>query len=823
MFSVFNTLRIARSWKRFTEAMKDDSAEDRPGRKNKPKNETIPPKKLAPSRKEDGPSGSRSSGPSASRASSPASTATARTRRNRAPRLKFLRRQEVYDRNVPKARMLAKSCYFKEDLSKRIDFVLVTTQEIFADRKNYDEIHTFLTELIDIGVQFEIDFGVSYNNHFFIKSHMPQSCVTHLTNLYHTDLSCVNPHYSVERPPRFACLTTELQKYGESELIERSPVSISGEKPSKATNAERSMLLHRLMTTTRYGNERNQYGLDSLCGRGLIIAAYPLHEGSYEWTTTGPLSDRQLLAAFWANYKMLFKKQPLNLIEQYFGTEIGMYFAWMEFYVKYLIPASVVGVLSFTVGSINTYITNEEYVTEEVCRSNKIMCPYCEHYSLCPFTPLKDACSYSRLGFLLDNPSTVFFSMFMSLWATYFMTMWKKRLAMLKLRWNVYHLHVEETVRQEFLLKATDTKLSRATGELEPYIPNMKHCTNFFVTNVTVMFCALVVFSVAISVIVYQYKMRYIAHISKDPSASQKASWIASITGSVFVGLSIMVFTSIYERIALWLTEKEYPRTQQTFDRSFIFKNCILNFSNSYAAITYLAFFRGKFFTYPGDTKQWNILGGITTDLCGPGGCLADVGIQMVVILTVPPMASCVAQFVKPYLQVKLKRYSNILFRSDIPQWELDFYLNNTYRYFLFNEYRDLLIQYGYITCFVCALPLAPLFALIRNIFEIRLDAEKLLKYHKRHIALKVDGLGAYSDVLAWITYFSVITNACVIAFSSNFIARAIYRLHSDIGLKGYINSTLSDFGLVEMRILESSFQESLERKKSVEDSFPCL
>ncbi|KAK9745688.1 hypothetical protein QE152_g6741 [Popillia japonica] len=61
---------------------------------------------------------------------------------------------------------------------------------------------------------------------------------------------------------------------------------------------------------------------------------------------------------------------------------------------------------------------------------------------------------------------------------------------------------------------------------------------------------------------------------------------------------------------------------------------------------------------------------------------------------------SCLVQLLRPYVMMKLKQHSNIYFRHDIPQWELDFYLEDTYKYVMFNEYRDLLIQYGYITCF---------------------------------------------------------------------------------------------------------------------------
>ncbi|XP_017464374.1 PREDICTED: anoctamin-7-like, partial [Rhagoletis zephyria] len=45
----------------------------------------------------------------------------------------------------------------------------------------------------------------------------------------------------------------------------------------------------------------------------------------------------------------------------------------------------------------------------------------------------------------------------------------------------------------------------------------------------------------------------------------------------------------------------------------------------------------------------------------------------------------------------------------------------------LFPEYLEMVLQYGFVTLFVAAFPLAPFFALLNNIFEMRLDAKKLL------------------------------------------------------------------------------------------------
>ena len=46
----------------------------------------------------------------------------------------------------------------------------------------------------------------------------------------------------------------------------------------------------------------------------------------------------------------------------------------------------------------------------------------------------------------------------------------------------------------------------------------------------------------------------------------------------------------------------------------------------------------------------------------------------------------------------------------------------------LFQEYLEMVLQFGFITIFVAAFPLAPLFALLNNWVEIRLDAQKFVR-----------------------------------------------------------------------------------------------
>ena len=58
------------------------------------------------------------------------------------------------------------------------------------------------------------------------------------------------------------------------------------------------------------------------------------------------------------------------------------------------------------------------------------------------------------------------------------------------------------------------------------------------------------------------------------------------------------------------------------------------------------------------------------------------------------------------------------------------------------------MLQYGFVTIFVAAFPLAPVFALLNNIIEIRLDAYKFVTTWKRPLAAKAQDIGMYSYYL---------------------------------------------------------------------------
>lgn len=110
------------------------------------------------------------------------------------------------------------------------------------------------------------------------------------------------------------------------------------------------------------------------------------------------------------------------------------------------------------------------------------------------------------------------------------------------------------------------------------------------------------------------------------------------------------------------------------------------------------------------------------------------------------------------------------------------------------------MLQYGFVTIFVTAFPLAPLFALINNILEMRLDAKKFVKYYRRPVPARVKDIGIWYPIMAIVGRISVVSNAFIIAFSSHFIPKLVYMLkvnpdHTD---EGFIDFSLSYFNTAD-------------------------
>lgn len=112
------------------------------------------------------------------------------------------------------------------------------------------------------------------------------------------------------------------------------------------------------------------------------------------------------------------------------------------------------------------------------------------------------------------------------------------------------------------------------------------------------------------------------------------AKIFTSISAALINLIIIMCLTRVYHRIAIALTNLENPRTQTEYEDSYTFKIFFFEFMNYYSSLIYIAFFKGRFFDYPGDTtSRSSEFLRVKGDVCDPAGCLSELCIQLAIIM----------------------------------------------------------------------------------------------------------------------------------------------------------------------------------------------
>eukprot|EP00057_Strongylocentrotus_purpuratus_P034521 XP_795564.4 PREDICTED: anoctamin-8 [Strongylocentrotus purpuratus] len=80
-----------------------------------------------------------------------------------------------------------------------------------------------------------------------------------------------------------------------------------------------------------------------------------------------------------------------------------------------------------------------------------------------------------------------------------------------------------------------------------------------------------------------------------------------------------------------------------------------------------------------------------------------------------------------------------------------------------FDDYLEMVIQFGYVILFSSAFPLAGLFAVINNTVEIRSDAFKLCSIKHRPFGQRVENIGSWQQALEVMAVIGVIVNCALL------------------------------------------------------------
>ncbi|KAG7235317.1 hypothetical protein INR49_002782, partial [Caranx melampygus] len=227
----------------------------------------------------------------------------------------------------------------------------------------------------------------------------------------------------------------------------------------------------------------------------------------------------------------------------YFGEKVALYYLWLGWYTKLLVPAAALGIVVFLYG-LAFFNTNP--LIKEVCNSSIIMCPRCD--TGCTVWWLSDTCFYAKISHLFDNEGTVAFAMFMAIWATLFLELWKRHRARHVSQWKVY-----DWCEEELMLIIGLTQ-------------------------------ALVVFRVVAAPLISEGSWDFIR---------DHANTVAMMLGAVLHYVTIQIMTRVNRWVSLKLCDIEKTNSFAATERSFTVKMFTFQFFTLFSSLFYVAFFLG--------------------------------------------------------------------------------------------------------------------------------------------------------------------------------------------------------------------------------------
>ncbi|XP_063145635.1 anoctamin-5 isoform X2 [Candoia aspera] len=718
----------------------------------------------------------------------------------------------------------SKDSVFFRDGTRRVDFVLTYVDDPKLDgEKKVERRRMFENNLVKAGLELETEDKKESENGktYFVKIHAPWEILITYAEVLNikvpikeNDIPCPveNPLDCIFWPFRLPeiVMHPEPDYFTASFSKERQELYLIDDENTFFSPSVRNRIVFYILTRCPYGTEegKKKFGIKRLLNNGSYTAAYPLHDCQYWKKSNDPKceNERYTLYREWARFPRFYKEQPLDLIRKYYGEKIGIYFAWLGFYTEMLFFAALVGFICFLYG---LFTMNENMSSKEICNPSIggeiIMCPLCDRK--CDYWRLNSTCESSQYSHLFDNVATLFFAIFMGIWVTLFLEFWKRRQARLEYEWDLVDFEEEQQqlqLRPEYEAKCTQKRKNPVTQELEPYLPLTSQAVRFCISGTTVLFWISLIVASMIAVIVYRLAVyAAFASIMETTETLQPIRGLltpqlaTSVTASFLNFIIIMILNFLYERIAIWITDMEIPRTHFEYENRLTMKMFLFQFVNYYSSCFYVAFFKGKFVGYPSSYtymfSRWR------NEECDPAGCLIELTTQLTIVMAGKQIWGNIQEAIVPWIcnwwgRRKARNNPENLYS----RWEQDHDLQSFGALGLFYEYLEMVIQFGFITLFVASFPLAPLLALMNNILEIRVDSWKLTTQYRRPVAAKAHSIGVWQEILNGLAILSVVTNAFIVAFTSDMIPRLVYYYayfsDPDSPMTGYINNSLSVF-----------------------------
>ncbi|XP_077423506.1 anoctamin-10 isoform X2 [Vanacampus margaritifer] len=433
-----------------------------------------------------------------------------------------------------------------------------------------------------------------------------------------------------------------------------------------------------------------------LTAAGVIADTFPLHDKA----------KLKALSKSWYAGNQL--SQPLDSVNAYFGSTVGFYFSFLDFYTWSLLPPALLG-LSITFFSSEV----QKEAVEAVVGSQ---------------AELHEADSGLTVsGHMIQ-------AVFSMLWSTVFMELWKRRSSSTSYRWGT--LHLADRFAEPRPAFNGHLGLNPITGRMEPQFPEWQRELRMALVSIPVV--GLFLGMVILGMLCFYWAESQVMwlHEEWDSVVSQTLLYAPSVLHIVYTN----VLATLYKTVAQSLTEFENHREESAFQNHLTAKVLVFTFFNYFAVLFHIAF-----------VKQ-------------------DVPLlrkRLASLLIVTQLVNQVTEVVIPFLVDHFVSAPHRRETEDDPE-EDKFRNQITLPVFpgLFAEYIELLVQFGYLSLFSCVYPLTAVLLLINNVMEIRSDAYKICKLFRKPFCAPAANMGVWQIAFEILSFVAVVSNCWLLTLS---------------------------------------------------------
>lgn len=344
------------------------------------------------------------------------------------------------------------------------------------------------------------------------------------------------------------------------------------------------------------------------------------------------------------------------------------------------------------------------------------------------------------------------YSLFVTSWATAFLKFWKRRESSLRNEWGISHADslALEPARPDFW---GERRFDNVEGCYYTYFPSIERAKRYVVTALV----TLAVLGVLVQfMFVYFWIEEWFVHKFTPEKGWEGLFSYVTLVPSVAYSVVVLLLDAKYSQLASYLTQFENHRTDSEFANAQVLKLVSFYFVNNFGSLFYLAF----------RARDMELLEQTLSSLLITRQLIGNLQEQLIPYMSARSSLKAEAG--------KLAKETNDTNASvDKIDAELLFPMYEG----TFDDYLELFVQFGQVTLFASAYPLAALWSLANNVMEIRSDGFKLCVSFRRSRRVSTDGIGTWLYAFNALGCMSVMTNCAIFGLHSGLLNKLFPRM----------------------------------------------